>query len=545
MSGSGADTALALVSESFLSRFIVGPLLGKGSFGHVYAAKDRQTGTAVALKIMIRSQLGPKGEASVQGEIEVMTALQHPKILKLHTTSYDPKTITLVLDQVVGGEVFQQLLKVRHYTERLACRVMKNLLIGIKYMHDEGIVHRDLKPDNMLLVDDPINGEDIANIKIADFGFATKYRGVPLTQPCGTPYYIAPEILDVGLHKTRPHYGETVDLWSAGVIAYLLIAGYPPFYGSDKTRLFRAISRGAVDFSNAPWKDVSYEAKDFIMRLLQVNPTKRLTAATALEHRWLKNVEASPDAHLPDVQRRLAEFLPRQKLKGAVFGAEAVFRLRYLAKCEARKLKPNTELVEMLTGATKVIRRLDLSNNYLGPNGMATLVEVLAAHSEVEEVVLRNSLIDDDLAHVLLTALALPTSRVWRVELDHNPVTHGTGRRVLAMLQCRRHLSAVTVTGTKISEAIRRKIDAQCAANAARRSTNLSAAVVTAAALRPATHEPASGSPTRPPRPVASSSPARPMSGYTRQVEAVHLPPLVRTVARTTPTAPRFNPSYR
>ena len=542
---------LSLLTPNLTNRYTVGELLGKGSFGHVYAAKDKKTGAPVALKIMIRSQLGPKGEQSVRGEIEVMTTLQHPMILKLHTTALDNKTITLVLDQVQGGEVFQQLLKIKHYSERVACKIVKNLLIGVKYMHDEGFVHRDLKPDNMLLTEDPRTNPDISNIRIADFGFATKYRGVPLTQPCGTPYYIAPEILDVGLHKTRPHYGETVDLWSAGVIAYLLLSGYPPFNGSDKSKLFKAISRGVVDFNHAPWRDISYEAKDFLLRILQVNPAKRLTATTALQHKWLKDVEASPDVHLEETHNGIKRFNAKEKMKAAVFGAEAVFRLQYLASCDKHQVKPNSVLVEMLTAATEPIKRIDMANNYLGPKGIKTLVSVLSAHSEVEVLILRNSLITDELAVDLLNFVATSSCKVRRIAFDNNPITHATGRRILAILQAHRFLDVVTLAGTHVSESIQRKVSRQCEVNLKRPANRApvreqARQLQQNVALAHATPDRRSG--TAPTIAHAKAgSPQRPMSGQPRKYDAVTLPPLVRKVARTQPSAspPRYDPSKR
>jgi serine/threonine protein kinase len=554
-----SDDVLDQVSATFLSNFVVGELLGKGSYGHVYAARDRKTGQQLALKIIPRSKLGAKGEQSVRNEVEMMTALQHPKILRLHTTAFDTQAITLVLDQVRGGEVFKHLVKVRHYSERTVCQLMKNLMVALKYMHDEGIVHRDLKPENLLLVEEPRSEADATDIRIGDFGFAARYRGVPLTQACGTPYYMAPEILEVGLNNTRPHYGESVDVWSAGVICYVLLAGYPPFQGRDKTTLFRSICRGLVDFTKAPWSEVSYEAKDFVLRMLQVNPAKRLTAASALEHRWLKNVESTPDIHLVASQHELSSFMARTKIKGAVYGAEAAFRLRYLSGCQTRQAKANTQLLEMFTAATEPIRKIDLSDNYLGPQGLEALVIALVdKRSCVEVLILNNSLIDDTHAGHILDHLSEPESRVRHLELNDNPISHATGRRILGLLQRGGTLKTVSCRGAHISEGLQEKIQLQGEYNVSREAlkespTNIVSSGASAnTKVVVATNTAAGAVPSDSTRP---STAARRTPGPNAKYDAADLPQLQRSgspsSARPTtsegllPAAPKYNPAFR
>ena len=524
-----ADNPRSVLDADVLRRFDVGDFLGKGSFGFVFVAIDRKTKAKVAIKVMLLEKLGKQGIEQTKSEIHVMSLLNHPRLVKLHEAFHSDKAIVMALDLVQGGELLKHLIALKHYSERTACLTMRNLLLAVKYMHDEGIVHRDLKPDNMLLVEKPNGPEQVTDIKVADFGFAAKYRGVPLVQPCGTPYYIAPEILEVALHKTRAHYDNMVDLWSIGVIGYILLSGSVPFNGQDKTRLFKAISRGEVSFAAAVWRDVSDTAKDFIVRLLQTDPLRRMTASQALAHRWIATAEVVPDAHLHSSQESLKEFDAKKKLRCAVFGIEATVRLMYLAGCDQNKMKPNSGIVELLTAQTDSrLQRLDLRNNYLGPAALDVLIQTLLKHSEVETIDLTNVILDDAGCDKILSSLetqAGRTGKVKRLILDDNPITHSCGRRLLVLLQ-KRIIHFVSVENTQMSKAIQRKISVQCALIAQSQGVQAPTAILQPAAAPPAIIKPAEAL----------------GGGLTRPSTGVTLPPVASRAPRTAPAAASLPP---
>lgn len=448
------------LTKEVMDKYEFGELLGQGSFGTVYRVKNKQTGAEFAMKIMSAQQLGPKGVEQVKGEIEAMQTMPpHPRILQLHDVYYSSQGVAMLLDLVRGGELFKHLLKMKHYSERTTALIIRNLLQSVSHMHSFGIVHRDLKPDNMLLLQETSDSDrELSSIVLSDFGFACPYKGAKLTQPCGTPYYLAPEILDVGLYKTRAGYDEMVDIWSVGVIAYVLLVGFPPFNGSDKNKLFKAIDTAKPDFTHKSWQGISPVAMDFIRILLRRQSTERPSAKVALAHPWIQSVSNVPDLHLSNSQSELAKFA-RQQLKGAFFGVEAVLRLHYIATCTKFGVKSNTAVMELLASARQPVKYLDLRGNYLGGKGVEALVLALVENSHVETLDLSNSLIDDESCSVLLDALVRPQSSIKELILDENPITHGLGRKMLQILQKgTTPLKYISINRTHISDAIQRKV---------------------------------------------------------------------------------------
>ena len=195
----------------------------------------------------------------------------------------------VIMEYLPGGELLEALLgkekgsdgKEPHYSEEDARIIFSQLIEAVHYMHDKQIVHRDLKLENMLLQ----KPNDINSIKIADFGLAKKYGQAALSTICGTPQYVAPEVIKGG--STPYTYGKECDLWSCGVILFILLGGYPPFYDDSEPRLFRKIRQGKPDMDDPVWDEVSTEAKDLIMKLLVVDPEKRLTVEGVLDHPWM------------------------------------------------------------------------------------------------------------------------------------------------------------------------------------------------------------------------------------------------------------------
>eukprot|EP00742_Colponemidia_sp_Colp-10_P019058 GILJ01022079.1.p1 GENE.GILJ01022079.1~~GILJ01022079.1.p1 ORF type:complete len:457 (-),score=66.13 GILJ01022079.1:268-1608(-) len=336
-------------------------------------------------------------------------------------------------------------------------------------MHGKGYMHCDLKPENLLLVRAPLIDEEVTSIKLADFGLAQALQKESMpTKCCGSPLYMAPEILQVGFQKTRPSYDEKADMWSAGVVVYLLLSGLIPFFGRTPNEIFKTVLTTQHNFTNAVWESVSDEAKDFINRLFEKDPANRLSADEALAHPWMKlsaEEDSEGDLELQGSLERIQLFNAEQKLKGAVFGVEATFRLAYLSGCQTKKLKANSRLVELLTSTMTVITSIDLSNNYLGPNGLKALSEALCSSSSVTTLNLTNVLLDDAQLESLVQFFAQEQCKLRTLNVDMNNLTHTGGRILLALARRQPHLTTITATRNHIKESILEHIQHVCSSN--------------------------------------------------------------------------------
>mmetsp|Transcript_22074 Transcript_22074/g.22262 ORF Transcript_22074/g.22262 Transcript_22074/m.22262 type:complete len:370 (-) Transcript_22074:389-1498(-) len=271
------DNELARGRAAFESNYRMGETLGKGGFSVVRVGVEQSTGRKVAVKCTNRSDIQPEDEEAIRQEAEILIVLNHPNIVKCYNIYEDDKTFYVILEILKGGELFEKIVKKTFYSESDARDLVQLLLNAIKYFHEKGIVHRDLKPENLLLTSDA----DRSQVKIADFGLAAYDHGQnQLEGQCGSPHYIAPEILE-----TKP-YGAPVDMWALGVIAYNLLGGKEPFRAGDVPTLLDDIRHCKYDFEGDCWKSVSDEAKDLISRLLTLDVTKRLTANEAINHPW-------------------------------------------------------------------------------------------------------------------------------------------------------------------------------------------------------------------------------------------------------------------
>ena len=257
--------------------------LGEGAHAIVRAAKHKQTGDTYAVKIVQTQSLGTDDLVALKTEMGIMAQLQHPHLVGLHEIykGCTDMAYYIVMEYIRGGELLDRIVQKEYYDEKEARNVCRALFQAIDYCHRHQIAHRDLKPENLLLV----STDDDANVKIADFGFAKKCPPSGFTTMCGTPSYVAPEIIA----QDAP-YNCQCDLWSLGVIVYILLGGYSPFGDGmmmDERQLFRNIQAGVYEFHDEYWSPVSDSAKDFISKLLQVDPNERLTATQALQHEWL------------------------------------------------------------------------------------------------------------------------------------------------------------------------------------------------------------------------------------------------------------------
>ncbi|OMP09640.1 hypothetical protein COLO4_05279 [Corchorus olitorius] len=256
-------------------RYVLGEQLGWGQFGVIRACSDKLTGEVLACKSIAKDRLVTSDDfCSIKLEIEIMTRLSgHPNVVDLKAVYEDEDFVHLVMELCAGGELFHQLEKYGRFSELEARVIFKHLMQVVKYCHDNGIVHRDLKPENILLA----TKSSSSPIKLADFGLATYIKqGRSLHGTVGSPFYIAPEVLAGG-------YNQAADVWSAGVILYILLSGMPPFGGKTKSKIFDAVRAAELKFPPDPWDQISVSARNLITGMLCVDPSKRLTAAEVLE----------------------------------------------------------------------------------------------------------------------------------------------------------------------------------------------------------------------------------------------------------------------
>lgn len=224
------------------------------------------------------------GEAELENlynELNIMAIVDHPNIVRVFEYYENDGIVFIVMELMSGGELFDRIVQYSHYTEKQASDAFRSIVDAVRYCHSLGIVHRDLKPENLLYSDN----DDNALIKVSDFGLA-KYmiprdENAPMYTACGTPSYVAPEIIG------GKGYDYKVDCWSLGVILYVMLCGFPPFFDDDNEVLFKLIQNGNYDFPSPYWDDVSAEAKNLVQNLLVIDHTKRLTTDDILKHPWL------------------------------------------------------------------------------------------------------------------------------------------------------------------------------------------------------------------------------------------------------------------
>ncbi|XP_065518144.1 calcium/calmodulin-dependent protein kinase type IV [Lathamus discolor] len=288
--------------------------LGRGATSIVYRCRQKGTQKPYAVK-MLKKTVDKK---IVRTEIGVLLRLSHPNIIKLKEIFETPTEISLVLELVTGGELFDRIVEKGYYSERDAADAVKQILEAVAYLHANGIVHRDLKPENLLYATPAPD----APLKIADFGLSKIVEDqVTMKTICGTPGYCAPEIL------RGCAYGPEVDMWSLGIITYILLCGFEPFYDERGDQyMFKRILNCEYDFVSPWWDDVSLNAKDLVKKLIVLDPKKRLTTLQALQHPWVTG-KAANFAHMDNAQKKLQEFNARRKLKAAVKAVVASTRL--------------------------------------------------------------------------------------------------------------------------------------------------------------------------------------------------------------------------
>jgi calcium-dependent protein kinase len=297
---------------SILDLYNLQAIIGQGAFGKVYVGVSRLNGMRRAIKALDRSALTPESRDRIRREIEILKELDHPNIIRIIEVVEDERYINIVQELCQGGELFDRIVKNKRFSEDLAAGYMRQILSAVTHCHKASIIHRDLKPENILFES---TGANV--LKVIDFGISRKhFAETPLRKQYGTvsftqAYYMAPEVL-------RGSYNEKCDVWSCGVLMYILLSGYPPFNGSTQQDIRAKVKAGQYTMTGGVWPIISPEAKDLINQLLTFDPAKRISAEQAFQHPWLHS-GAQPSPPLQEAQflQNLTHFYSVQKFKQA------------------------------------------------------------------------------------------------------------------------------------------------------------------------------------------------------------------------------------
>ncbi|XP_053180590.1 calcium/calmodulin-dependent protein kinase (CaM kinase) II beta 1 isoform X2 [Scomber japonicus] len=303
----------------FTDEFQLYEELGKGAFSVVRRCVKLCTGQEYAAKIINTKKLSARDHQKLEREARICRLLKHSNIVRLHDSISEEGFHYLLFDLVTGGELFEDIVAREYYSEADASHCIQQILEAVLHCHQMGVVHRDLKPENLLLASKCKN----AAVKLADFGLAIEVQGDQQAWFgfAGTPGYLSPEVL------RKEAYGKPVDIWACGVILYILLVGYPPFWDEDQHKLYQQIKAGAYDFPSPEWDTVTPEAKNLINQMLTINPAKRITAQEALKHPWVcQRSTVASMMHRQETVECLKKFNARRKLKGAILTTMLVSR---------------------------------------------------------------------------------------------------------------------------------------------------------------------------------------------------------------------------
>ncbi|XP_063753345.1 calcium/calmodulin-dependent protein kinase (CaM kinase) II beta 1 isoform X21 [Eleginops maclovinus] len=303
----------------FTDEFQLYEELGKGAFSVVRRCVKLCSGQEYAAKIINTKKLSARDHQKLEREARICRLLKHSNIVRLHDSISEEGFHYLLFDLVTGGELFEDIVAREYYSEADASHCIQQILEAVLHCHQMGVVHRDLKPENLLLASKCKN----AAVKLADFGLAIEVQGDQQAWFgfAGTPGYLSPEVL------RKEAYGKPVDIWACGVILYILLVGYPPFWDEDQHKLYQQIKAGAYDFPSPEWDTVTPEAKNLINQMLTINPAKRITAQEALKHPWVcQRSTVASMMHRQETVECLKKFNARRKLKGAILTTMLVSR---------------------------------------------------------------------------------------------------------------------------------------------------------------------------------------------------------------------------
>ncbi|XP_034029271.1 calcium/calmodulin-dependent protein kinase IGb [Thalassophryne amazonica] len=296
--------------------------LGSGAFSEVYMVKEKTTGKMFAMKCVKKKQ---KRDINLENEIAVLRRIKHENVIGMEDF-YESRThYYLIMELVSGGELFDRILDRGMYSEQDASRVIQQVLHAVAYLHQNGIVHRDLKPENILYYSQDENSK----IMISDFGLSKMVDNGIMSTACGTPGYVAPEVL------AQKPYSNAVDCWSIGVITYILLCGYPPFYEETESQLFSKIMKAQYEFDSPFWDNISESAKDFIRNMMQKSPSMRYNTDQALRHPWIIGKTARSQDIYYSVSVQIQKNFVKSKWKQAYNAAIAINHMKKLQQAHS------------------------------------------------------------------------------------------------------------------------------------------------------------------------------------------------------------------
>ncbi|XWS66364.1 hypothetical protein CRYUN_Cryun05aG0193000 [Craigia yunnanensis] len=354
-------------------RYELGRELGRGEFGITYLCTDKETGDTFACKSISKKKLRAAVDIEdVRREVDIMKHLpKHPNIVSLKDTYEDDNAVHLVMELCEGGELFDRIIARGHYTERAAAAVTKTIVEVVQMCHKHGVMHRDLKPENFLFA----NKKETAALKAIDFGLSVFFKpGERFNEIVGSPYYMAPEVL-------KRNYGPEVDVWSAGVILYILLCGFPPFWAETEQGVAQAIIRSVIEFKRDPWPKVSDNAKDLVRKMLNPDPKRRLAAQEVLDHPWLQNAKKAPNVSLGEtVKARLKQFSVMNKLKKRALRVIA----EHLSVEEVAGIKEGFQLMDTGNRGKINIDELRVGLHKLGHNIADAELQILMEAGDVD-----------------------------------------------------------------------------------------------------------------------------------------------------------------
>ncbi|GMJ09494.1 calmodulin-domain protein kinase cdpk isoform 2 [Hibiscus trionum] len=306
--GLKVEAVLQTKTGNLKEYYNLGKKLGQGQFGTTFLCVEKGTGKEYACKSIAKRKLvTPDDVDDVKREIQIMHHLAcHPNVVTIKEAYEDSVAVHVVMELCAGGELFDRIVQRGHYSERKAADLARTIVGVVEACHSMGVMHRDLKPENFLFV----NEKEDSPLQAIDFGLSIFFKpGEVLSDVVGSPYYVAPEVL-------RKHYGPEADVWSAGVIVYILLSGVPPFWGETEQEIFEEVLHGELDFTSDPWPDISESAKDLVKKMLVRDVKKRITAHEVLRHPWVQVDGVAPDKPLDSVVlSRLKQFSAMNKLK--------------------------------------------------------------------------------------------------------------------------------------------------------------------------------------------------------------------------------------
>uniref|UniRef100_A0A3Q3WIR0 Protein kinase domain-containing protein n=1 Tax=Mola mola TaxID=94237 RepID=A0A3Q3WIR0_MOLML len=366
-----ADNVWKKNTENIYELFEFMEELGSGAFSEVYMVKERKTGKMFAMKCVKKKQ---KKDLNLENEITVLRRIKHENVVGMEDF-YEGRThYYLVMQLVSGGELFDRILDRGVYSEKDASCVIQQVLQAVNYLHQNSIVHRDLKPENILYYSQDENSK----IMISDFGLSKMVDNDIMSTACGTPGYVAPEVL------AQKPYSKAVDCWSIGVITYILLCGYPPFYEESETRLFSKIMKAQYEFDSPFWDEISESAKDFIRNMMQKNPSMRYTPELALRHPWIIGKTARSQDIFYSVSVQIQKNFAKTKWKQAVNAALAINHMKKMQLAHSALVLMQTSIPDIkvtdVSSPEKSRKRLDPDNSHVEPKSHYNLLKATQSH---------------------------------------------------------------------------------------------------------------------------------------------------------------------